>query len=123
MPAATTHFDQAFEKNNQPGAPDWLSGLRTEGFNRFSSEGFPTRKNEEWKYTSLKPIQNRRFHLHQENEQVDLTAYADLLSPGHEFFANFSNFTSSNTNNVVDLPFAMVPGGASNPPPPYFEAS
>jgi len=108
MPTVTTHFDQAFEQNNQQAAPDWLSGLRAEGFQRFSTEGFPTRKNEEWKYTSLKPIQNRRFRLLQEQEQVDLTAYGDVFGQGQLELVFVDGFFSPEHSKLSDLPAGLT---------------
>lgn len=37
----------------------WLRAARRRALNRFSETGFPSLRNEDWKYTSLKPIENR----------------------------------------------------------------
>jgi Fe-S cluster assembly protein SufD len=36
--------------------PDWLSALRREAMERFEAKGFPTTRDEAWKYTSVAPI-------------------------------------------------------------------
>ena len=41
--------------------PDSLVGLRANAFERFQELGIPTTKNEEWKYTSLRAIQEGKF--------------------------------------------------------------
>ncbi len=46
----------SFEEMRFAGEPDWLIRLRREAFERFTALGFPTTKNEEWKYTSVGPI-------------------------------------------------------------------
>ena len=39
----------------------WLDTLRREALARFGRQGFPTRRDEDWKYTSLKSIEKQRF--------------------------------------------------------------
>ena len=38
------------------GAPAWLASLRQRAFERFERLGFPTPKNEAWRYTGVQPI-------------------------------------------------------------------
>ncbi len=51
----------AFEQMRFDGEPEWLSGLRRDAFARFTALGFPTTKDEAWKYTSVAPIAKRPF--------------------------------------------------------------
>jgi len=52
----------AFE-NDAPGADlPWLRELRREAIVRFQARGFPTLKDEEWKYTNVAPILRTSFH-------------------------------------------------------------
>jgi len=44
-----------------PVGPAWLQELRQRGAARFSALGFPTVKDEEWRYTSVAPIANGEF--------------------------------------------------------------
>jgi Fe-S cluster assembly protein SufD len=46
-----------------------LTTLRQEAFDRFQKEGFPTVKNEEWKYTNIHPLINSTYTL---NTPVDV---------------------------------------------------
>src|SRR5438876_8773817 len=41
--------------------PAWLAGIRKAAIERFAELGFPTTKNEEWKYTSVAPIARTAF--------------------------------------------------------------
>jgi Fe-S cluster assembly protein SufD len=43
--------------------PGWLASLRDEALRRFLSLGFPTTKDEEWRFTSVAPIAEREFVL------------------------------------------------------------
>ena len=36
--------------------PAWLLALRQAGMDRFEAQGFPTTRDEAWKYTSVAPI-------------------------------------------------------------------
>ncbi len=58
-------FTATFARCRQPdGAePDWLRELRRSAWERFSREGFPTVKDEEWQYTRLAPLLEVEFSL------------------------------------------------------------
>src|SRR5947207_6193022 len=51
----------AFARNGASGAPAWLRELREEAIARFSELGFPTMKQEEWRFTSVAPITETHF--------------------------------------------------------------
>ena len=50
---------------NELNNPEWASvfDVRQEAMHRFEKEGFPTKRNEEWKYTNLKPILKHDYKL------------------------------------------------------------
>lgn len=41
--------------------PDWLAERRRDGLQQFAAAGFPTRRDEDWKYTDLKLVARRSF--------------------------------------------------------------
>jgi Fe-S cluster assembly protein SufD len=43
--------------------PAWLTGARRQALERFSALGFPTTREEEWRFTSVAPIAESRFVL------------------------------------------------------------
>jgi Fe-S cluster assembly protein SufD len=45
------------------GAPAWLRDLRETAFARFSAAGFPTLRDEDWRFTSLAPLTRTSFRL------------------------------------------------------------
>jgi Fe-S cluster assembly protein SufD len=49
-------FDRA-----RPGGPAWLQELRARAMSRFADLGFPTTREEEWRFTSVAPIVQRAF--------------------------------------------------------------
>src|SRR5213594_5132923 len=54
---------QAFASNGAAGAPAWLREIREGAIARFTELGFPTMKQEEWRFTSVAPIAETRFAL------------------------------------------------------------
>ena len=81
MSAVATDYHKAYRSIGEDKSPDWLNDVRDEGFTRFEALGFPTRKHEEWKYTSVKTIQDRSFKLAAKTaEDVNLSDYDDLRS-------------------------------------------
>lgn len=61
--------------------PKWLRDIHETGLETFVNVGFPNRKNEEWKYTSLKPITDSEFTLPPCAGHVDPAWLASLMSP------------------------------------------
>jgi len=60
------HYGDRFERFERTGGasdPVWLKALRKDAFARFAALGFPTTKQEEWRYTSVLPIAERAFEL------------------------------------------------------------
>ncbi|OLB19488.1 MAG: Fe-S cluster assembly protein SufD [Gemmatimonadetes bacterium 13_2_20CM_69_8] len=54
---------KAFAGNGAGGAPAWLRKIREGAIARFAELGFPTTKQEEWRFTSVAPIKETRFAL------------------------------------------------------------
>src|SRR5256714_1681051 len=52
---------QAFASNGAAGAPAWLREIREGAIARFSALGFPTTKQEAWRFTSVAPIAATHF--------------------------------------------------------------
>ena len=50
--------------------PDWLRNLRQSAAARFAEVGFPTRRNEEWRFTNVAPIAETPFTLASKTESV-----------------------------------------------------
>ena len=50
-----------FAANGGSAGPEWLPPLRHSAIERFTTLGFPTRKNEDWHFTSVAPIAEREF--------------------------------------------------------------
>ena len=60
-----------FEKSVAANGHSWLRPIRQEAIESFSELGFPTTRDEDWKFTSVAPIADTPFNL-AENHQVEL---------------------------------------------------
>src|SRR5438874_9299385 len=54
---------KAFAGNGAGRAPEWLKEIREGAIARFAELGFPTTKQEEWRFTSVAPIAEAAFTL------------------------------------------------------------
>ena len=54
---------RAWASNGASGAPAWLKDLREGGIARFHELGFPTMKQEAWRFTSVAPLAEGSFEL------------------------------------------------------------
>ena len=57
-----TEFE-ALQLREEDSTPDWLQSFRHDAFREFESLGFPTTRDEDWKYTNVVPIARQRFTL------------------------------------------------------------
>ncbi|MCY4244037.1 MAG: Fe-S cluster assembly protein SufD, partial [Gammaproteobacteria bacterium] len=42
-------------------SPAWLAALRADALEQFRARGLPTLRDEDWKYTDLRPLEKHRF--------------------------------------------------------------
>ena len=56
-------------------APAWLKHLRANAIAQFEQLGFPTTRNEEWKYTNVAPLLKQDFSIPQTSANVDVEAF------------------------------------------------
>ena len=70
---------------DRPGLPgaglSWLKDLREEGIERFSALGLPTPKQELWKYTRLKPLEDTLFQPVSEQDGMAVLDSVPSLLP------------------------------------------
>ena len=75
---AVQHFSSLFEtalkKCREGGEPDWRTELRETAFSRFLDIGFPTVRQEDWKYTNVAPFTSAEFTLPQPETLPDVSS-------------------------------------------------
>jgi len=106
-----------------------ISDEKKKAFTSFMSKGFPTTKDEEWKYTSLKKIVNKEYTIENTGEIID-SSTVEKYSLGFEnriIFSDgkligspnikgvsingFSNFGSNTTDSILQLNKALAQNG------------
>ncbi len=83
--------------NGRAGSPAWLKALRESAIGSFDKLGFPTRHDEEWRYTSVEPIVSQPFE--RSREPADVSAETVLTR----------SFTDANCNRLVFVNGVFVP--------------
>jgi Fe-S cluster assembly protein SufD len=69
-------YRAGFSQLEQAAAPPWLKRLRKAALARFDQLGFPTARNEEWRFTSVAPLLHVPFKLASATAGVDAAAVA-----------------------------------------------
>ena len=87
-----------------------VHGVRSEAMASFEKEGFPTKKDEEWKYTSLKSVLNHDYSVFPESESAvefkdvkkyflhEIDSYKVVFIDGV-----YSSFLSETTHDGYDI--------------------
>lgn len=74
--AVLAHYREAFANRVDRRQSDWLASIQEEAIERFAELGFPTRRDEEWRYTDVAPIAKQVFFPAQRPEAIDLASLA-----------------------------------------------
>ena len=71
--AGLENFQAAFASQGRgAGEPEWFSVARTGAWDSFARAGFPTSKNEDWKYTSVSAIAEGAYRISERSGVVTL---------------------------------------------------
>ncbi|HZH76321.1 MAG TPA: Fe-S cluster assembly protein SufD, partial [Archangium sp.] len=74
---------ERFQAERAASAPGWLRAFRQEGIAQLARQGFPTSKDEDWKYTQVAPLAAQAFTpVHTVHEADVQAALARLALPG-----------------------------------------
>lgn len=80
-PGAENYIDQFDQlRDRLPGnSIDWLNSQRAKSLARFGRVGFPTLRDEDWKYTPIQPITSKAFLVEagqgDEGQEVDISSF------------------------------------------------
>ena len=74
LTSVTSRTFRTFHEQRRPGAPRWLKEIREAAIARFAELGFPSMKQEEWRFTSTAPIAETPFALSHRHPNVALTS-------------------------------------------------
>ena len=90
---------EAFARNGGGTGPAWLVPARRAAFDRFTAAGFPTPKDEEWRFTPIGPIAGTAWHP----APVDDTVTATQLEPFQFGHAEWTTLVFVNGRYAADL--------------------
>lgn len=96
-------------ENKRAAAPAWLKHLRANAIAQFEQLGFPTTRNEEWKYTNVAPLLKQEFQLAEAIPQAiaDIDSYTYPESRNSQLvFVN--GIYSKKLSNVSALPAGVT---------------
>lgn len=83
--------------------PEWLKQLRREAFELFTEKGFPTTRDEEWKYTDTREIAGEEWTLSREGETAfEIEFPEDIESENRIVFVD--GVFSNELTKLNDLP-------------------
>ena len=113
MPEVTTpvdHYSALFAQRTFANVPPWLPPLQRAAQSRFAELGFPGRRDEEWRFTDVRPIAEIPFH--------PATGSTDAAEIVAEFaFAGVPQIVFVNGRYVPELStIACLPDGAKVEP-------
>jgi len=91
-------------------AASWVQALREEAFQRFSQLGFPTTRDEEWRFTNVSRVVGQAFSLPSPGE-ANIPEEAQSHLAKHALF-NQNAFVALNTAFLNEIVFKRVPRGA-----------
>jgi len=92
-----------YEQSLLKSATPWLKVMRAKGLERFKSLGLPTVKNEEWKYTSLASLAQKKFSFVGEqklNDTLNLEKYLDRSEINIVYLNGFFSKELSNLDGL-----------------------
>jgi Fe-S cluster assembly protein SufD len=95
------------EFTSQPKAEAWIQALRDGAFERFAKLGFPTTRDEEWRFTNVAPISRTSWNV----GQASGVAIPDAARQHLTKHAPENAFTALNTAFLDRLHFVEVPRG------------
>ena len=95
---------EEFHKAVGKDSPSWVSQWRTRGLMRFKELGFPTTRQEEWKYTNVTPIAQRRFHFPVPDQPVTLPELEEYSSEEDVNIVFVDGLFSEEYSNLEEIP-------------------
>ncbi len=85
-------------------APHWFMELKRQGVSRVTELGFPTVKDEEWKYTNVKPVIERSYHFAKNDHLKELPQLQRYYNPNEINVVFVNGFFSQQLSNMKKIP-------------------
>ncbi|MDE1920688.1 MAG: Fe-S cluster assembly protein SufD [Candidatus Omnitrophica bacterium] len=95
---------QEYQSKLSGNSNGWLKTFRQKSFDQWSAEPMPTPKDEEWKYTSLADVINRRFQLARRHQLVEDRQFENYRSRADINVVLVNGVLWGELSNLKDLP-------------------
>ncbi|HIG78467.1 MAG TPA: Fe-S cluster assembly protein SufD [Cycloclasticus sp.] len=103
------------DKSELPGhGLAWLNSLREKASNEFSDGGFPSPREEEWRYTNISPIEKSQFSLATKAGAVDADFLQGVLLDDCHHLVFVDGFYQADLSSVGELPEGVVVSAISS---------
>lgn len=106
-----------FTKNGGRAAPAWVQELRAAALARFDGAGFPTQKDEDWRFTSVQPVEGAAFTLAHGSGSMPSAkdVHAHELCEAHRHLLVFVNgIYAPSLSSVAGLPAGVRVGSLAD---------
>lgn len=113
-----TIYTRAFQSVLEQTSDERLKELRQKAFDNFTENGFPTLRNEEWKYTNVAPFLNAEFQFAGGEEWKNEIDYNSL----EQFKYQRNGFTALHLA-LCNMLFVRIPKETAYPRPIAFDFS
>ncbi len=107
-----------------PAGRESVARIRTRGRDLFAALGFPTTRDEDWKYTSVRPLQQETFNTGSAQlSDAERARLADIVIPGLDAVCAVyvNGGFAHDAGDLEDLPDGAFVGGLGDIPDAYAE--
>ena len=100
------NFASVLEALNRDGpvVPKWVEGLRQPAFDKVQHAGLPTLRDEEWRYTNVKPIAEGKYELVTDTAEIDAAKLSPYLSDSDINLVFIDGVLSTSLSQLQKLP-------------------
>lgn len=99
---------KAFEANGAGSSPDWVRDLRADAIRIFEENGFPTRRDEAWRFTSVKPITEKKYVVASGDSSTSPSIESGFLDPSGLRVAVVNGLFSEEHSRLEGLPAGVT---------------
>lgn len=102
-------YENEWQTNRSKAMPSWLKSLQKQTFETFLLQGFPTKRDEDWKYTDLSTVGDFRFKLALEKTtQMSHHGIQDFYLPQSNRLVFVDGIFSAELSHIMELPQGAI---------------
>ncbi|MDP8245008.1 MAG: Fe-S cluster assembly protein SufD [Candidatus Hinthialibacter antarcticus] len=107
---------EALSKNITGQEPSWLSEIRKEAFSRFDELGFPTTRQEEWRFTNVRALAAQEFSIAEEAASYPKDAFLAASVPAQDAYrlVFVNGLFSTELSDLADIPANIKVGSLAS---------